>query len=925
MVKKTQLLSVAFLAWVTASGVGADDVTVATWFHTHTNIWRALGPDPFPAARLLKDFQHIGVNELYFMHQRGRGGAFYHPTEVEHAARCRDMPADRDFLEDVLREADRHGMRVWLTWTTPAGVYPGTELRGLNSPGLQRIYRDVIDEIAREYGQHASLAGFHWHEVNNTTNVDTHADDVAEFSAFCRQRFGEAYAGAAMPETDPADRWWRRHLLFRNHVLTSFMKEMADQAGAHGLKTYFCYYYPELARSASWQWGQDAVALEKAVDYLRLSPLPGGRPYLGFKGAAVDFAPGYPHQVLPWNYSLALHGRGVCYFSSFYPVYVEETRKRYSGLKAWTEQYGDFYNGHYGQNETAVKLFYGMDNIRNWVQLMRRWQPGESPANTAVAINPVPYMMLHPQGPGITFGPNVSELMTTLAGHVDVDAMVTGSMAMAEQLERYELIILPEDMATGLDTDSYAKYKDYVAGGGTLLVINTPVSTARADLTGMSDKTEELCGVRFAGQNVPGYLNLRSERPELALPKGKCWTTTGQLTLAGADTLVTDSSSGAPLLTRFASGKGVVCFSACSFAPDLGGYFASLVAALAHPPLALAENSGIQILEATRKGDALVIPLWGQGRAKLTVDVGALGLKPSIYDVRDAVTGTRLASNASPAVLAAGIPVEITYAEQPFIVVLGAPADVADCTGLYSSVEVFKDLGGKTEARKLIENPEVPIMVPEGDGPTVGIYHRGYGTTALTSVLEREGFRVFPMLRLTRSALRHADVVIIPQVRGNTKFFSQSADEIRQYVEAGGSVLLTHDAVGYRGHRPVFPEIGKGTFNVYKNTATIAGEHPVTAGMKAGDTFTHSYFDHIVMEKGESGTVVATDEEGKPLAIAGEVGEGKVVMLGALTGWDLKIKGDRTGGDGPAEPVGVELRLLTNAVRWLAGDGEQGK
>jgi len=915
--RKTCLLPVLCLASVITAEVRADEVTVATWFHTHQKLWRALGPDPFPVAKIFKDFQRLGVNELYFMHQRGRGGPFYHPTKVEHAVRCNRMPKGRNFLEDVLEQADKYDIKVWLTWTTPAGPFPGTEFRGLNNPNVQKIYRDVIDEIARDYGGHKSLAGFHWHEVNNTTNVDNHEDDVAEFSDFCRDRFGEPYAGETMPETDPADRWWRRHLLFRNHVMSSFMKEMTDQAARHKLKTYFCYYFPELARNASWRWGQDALALERIVHHLRLSQQPGARPYLSFKGAVADFAPGYAHQVLPRNYSYALHGRGACYFSSFYPVYVKETRKRYSALKSWTAQYGDFYTGHYGQNETAVSLFYGMENMRNWIQLMRRWQPGESVANVAAAINPVPYMMLHPQGPGITFEPDVSKLLESLAHRFDVDAMVTGSLAMDANLKRYRLIILPTDMATGLDNASYERYAAYVRGGGTLLVVNTPVTTARADLTQEKDRTTELCGVRIRGRNPPGYVKLTSTLPQLTPPKKRVWTGTSRIELAGAAAIAAEAEAGAPLLTRHTLGAGTVYFSACNFAPGLEDWFASLIASLVRPPVALAESQGVRILEATRKGNAVVVPLWGQGSAKLRIDAAAAGLSGNVFQARDVVTGAVLADNLSAAALAEGVPVQIKYLEQPLVVAAGAPAELADCKGMYPSVEVFKELGVKAASRQLIENPEVPIMVPEGEGLKVGVYHRGYGATSLTTMMEQGDFRVFAMLRLNLSALRHADVVVIPQVRGNYKFYSQSADHVRKYVEGGGSVLLLHDAVGYRGHPPVFPEVGKGVFNLYKNTAAVTAEHAITAGLKQGEKFQHCYFDHVVMDAGDAGQVLVSDEKGKGVLLAGRVGKGKVVLFGALSGWDLKVQGDRTGGDGPAEPEGVERQLLLNAVRWL--------
>ena len=78
------------------------------------------------------------------------------------------------------------------------------------------------------------------------------------------------------------------------------------------------------------------------------------------------------------------------------------------------------------------------------------------------------------------------------------------------------------------------------------------------------------------------------------------------------------------------------------------------------------------------------------------------------------------------------------------------------------------------------------------------------------------------------------------------------------------------------------------------------------------------------MEKGPAGEVLVTDEKGKAVMIAGTVGKGRAVLFGTLSGWDLKVKGDRTAGDGPAEPRGTERQLILNAVRWLGGKSSAG-
>jgi len=126
---------------------------------------------------------------------------------------------------------------------------------------------------------------------------------------------------------------------------------------------------------------------------------------------------------------------------------------------------------------------------------------------------------------------------------------------------------------------------------------------------------------------------------------------------------------------------------------------------------------------------------------------------------------------------------------------------------------------------------------------------------------------------------------------------------------------LLHDAVGYRRHKPAFPEIGKGTTNPKLDTVKVIKEHPVTKGLKKGETFIHGYADHIAIEKGSEGDVLVVDERGYPVVVIGRIGKGKVVLNGMLTGRASKVKGSYVGVD--REPTGGELKLLINAVKWL--------
>jgi len=215
------------------------------------------------------------------------------------------------------------------------------------------------------------------------------------------------------------------------------------------------------------------------------------------------------------------------------------------------------------------------------------------------------------------------------------------------------------------------------------------------------------------------------------------------------------------------------------------------------------------------------------------------------------------------------------------------------------------------------ENPQVPILVPDGSGARVGVYHLGVGADEIMAIGRAGGLRAFSLPRLDTEAMGYADVIVIPQIAGTVEFFNQARPVLRKFVENGGGVLLTHDAVGYRAHQPLFPEIGAGLENVKNDQLSITGEHPVTAGLARGTDFSPGFrFDHVAIKPGAAGTGLAANAQGAAVLAAGTFGRGRVVLLGTLPG----LAGDpKSSGGRPAAPAGVELEIVRNALRWLAG------
>ncbi len=886
-----------------------------------------LGPSRrFEIKPIIRDLAEFGVSDVYFGHNQGRGGPFYHPTAVAHL-KAHGVLGERDFLEELLAEADAHDVRVWLLWTPPSAGESRREQPGfkdglyalddysLASPELRRVYCDLIDELAEKYlPRHPSLAGIYLHEIHAGLDPMNRPVDLERFKEYCRAEFGAAYAGTNMPGIDPDDVWSRRYLLYRNHVTTEFVRALADRARLRGLKTAFCHYPAET--SSGWPIGADVLDLERVTDMMwEVSfALENCKHYYSIKGAMLDFGPTYRNNNPALNYASAFHGYPLSYFEFATPVYVDEIRAHFPPASPWHQQYGDPYTGHGGKTEREVELFFGKKNMGQWLRLMGRWQGGAPPAQISAAINPTPYLMLRPRGHSQFFVDNVAKLMECLTLWADVDGMISGSLAMPENLRRYETIIIPEEHGTGLREEVFRQYFKYVEEGGRLLVVNTPITTAAPDMTAARDRTAELCGVAWQPAAITALTFVAAA--DLAVtppPPGRAWRH-GALSNAAAEVLVKRADNGAPLLTRRRLGRGEVYFSALSFQPGLEDYFVSLAKLLAQPRFWLEGPGGMRILEAVQKDHQLCVSLWGQGGRVLKVDAARAGLTGAEFQVRDIVTGRIFAESlAAAALVNEGVSISITYSNQPMVVAVGAPEALRDYPGLYASAEVFRDL---RERAPVAENPQVPILVPEGPGARIGVYHLGLGAEEIVKAAGAGGMRAFTLPRLDTEAMGYADVIVIPQIAGTVEFFNQARPVLRKFVENGGGILLTHDAVGYRAHQSVFPEVGVGLENVKDDRLQTAGRHPAAAGIAPGTAFNPGFrFDHVAIKPGPAGTGLVVNAQGAAVLAAGKFGRGRVVLLGTLPG----VAGSPKSSDGrPAAPVGVELEIVRNALRWLA-------
>jgi uncharacterized lipoprotein YddW (UPF0748 family) len=202
----------------------------------------------------------------------------------------------------------------------------------------------------------------------------------------------------------------------------------------------------------------------------------------------------------------------------------------------------------------------------------------------------------------------------------------------------------------------------------------------------------------------------------------------------------------------------------------------------------------------------------------------------------------------------------------------------------------------------------------ETKGVRVGVVAGGYGSGALLTVFGRAaGIEARALHQVTPAFLGACEVVVFPQPRKAGSTTKDMVNALRAFVRAGGGLLATHDAAGFRTHPPLIPEVARGAARVDGTTWRATGKHPLVWGMQPGQATAHSYDDFIALAPGPDGEAVADGiaKDGKtaPVLVCGNYGEGRYAACGLALGLDPD--------DRDAEPTGAEFQLLLNATNWL--------
>ena len=164
----------------------------------------------------------------------------------------------------------------------------------------------------------------------------------------------------------------------------------------------------------------------------------------------------------------------------------------------------------------------------------------------------------------------------------------------------------------------------------------------------------------------------------------------------------------------------------------------------------------------------------------------------------------------------------------------------------------------------------------------VAIYAGGQASEGLMKNLkDAPGIDAEMIYSLEPAMWKQAKVLIVPHLEDVTDWTPAVINDLRAYVRDGGRLILTHDAVGYRWHQRLFPEIGVGVDRLDgTQIVALANNFGVTAG-----AVTQGYGDHVIIQSAPGATVLAREAaSNKAVVVAGYYGLGTVVMDGTLLG-----------------------------------------
>ena len=231
--------------------------------------------------------------------------------------------------------------------------------------------------------------------------------------------------------------------------------------------------------------------------------------------------------------------------------------------------------------------------------------------------------------------------------------------------------------------------------------------------------------------------------------------------------------------------------------------------------------------------------------------------------------------------------------------------------------------------------PPVPGEFATGRTPeaiTVGVFDanaaggRGFGARGVLDALTGlDGVTAEMIADASLATLGRFDVVVLANVHTwgagasagvaaehpELAWMASPRASVAAWVRMGGGLILTHQSNGSSAalSPTIVPQVTDVLDKTTDTRPVTFADHPVTAGLQPFDT---TFTDSRILQPGPAAEVLMRNAAGEVLAVAGEVGAGRVVGIGLCPGIDPDEQ--------PTDVSAGEAQLLANAVRWAAAD-----
>ena len=228
--------------------------------------------------------------------------------------------------------------------------------------------------------------------------------------------------------------------------------------------------------------------------------------------------------------------------------------------------------------------------------------------------------------------------------------------------------------------------------------------------------------------------------------------------------------------------------------------------------------------------------------------------------------------------------------------------------GFVSRSPIIRALSPAEVKHEMLRNG--PPAFSGNGGIKVAVWHENaYGAQPMLDALSsRKGLDIAILYNTNPDSLAECKVVIVPQVRRNAAHFKkeETSRALRDFVNNGGGLLLTHAMVGTRSFPNLFPEIVEKVVQapLLERNWRYAKKNLKSEYNKSG------FVDMIEMWPGKAGSVFLETPEGKCTMVIGNSAKGKYAACGLGLGIG--------GGDKDTELSEQEKELLFKTVEWLA-------